>query len=319
VIPPLPLSQAFLEQYRIRAKRYFRPSLVGGHTIRRKGQSLEFRDFAPYLPGDDIRYIDWRASARYYSLNPMDMGWLVRRFTAEENQTLTISVDNRETMRLPDVMPKLHVAIWLAEALARVALQSDDRVFLHHLFGRNHVLMLEGKAAMRRAASILERFREVPDAREQANLAALEQARCLPPTAVWIIITDFYFEQGPAIRPLLHQIMRVQEGLRWVIMVDLNSWPYEKAQLGYGGRQIEGPGQFLPPETARYEIDERALSQVEEKIEGHKNAFHSEVQRGGYTVSSHWNWPAVSTDPLDFFRNSFSADRVLERLFMKEV
>ena len=38
---------------------------IGGRfPINRKGSSIEFADYAPYYPGDDIRAIDWNLYAR---------------------------------------------------------------------------------------------------------------------------------------------------------------------------------------------------------------------------------------------------------------
>ena len=59
-----PLSASFLQRYRLRARKRTRAAQVGAHLVRRKGASLEFRDHALYAPGDDIRHVDWRTSAR---------------------------------------------------------------------------------------------------------------------------------------------------------------------------------------------------------------------------------------------------------------
>ncbi len=47
----------------------FRPGqakalMVGGHQSRLRGRGMDFEEFRSYQPGDDIRSIDWRASAR---------------------------------------------------------------------------------------------------------------------------------------------------------------------------------------------------------------------------------------------------------------
>src|SRR6267142_6478022 len=126
-----PLSTAFLEQFRLRARQRTRAGQVGAHLRRRQGQSLEFRDFTPYTPGDDVRYIDWRVSLRVGQRGDL----LVRRFGAEEQLTLAVSVDNRPRMHLPEHAPKIVMAGWLARALGEVALRRGDRVVLHRLFG----------------------------------------------------------------------------------------------------------------------------------------------------------------------------------------
>ena len=42
-------------------------SMQGGRKSTRKGNSAEFSDFREYMPGDDIRSIDWNAYARLRS------------------------------------------------------------------------------------------------------------------------------------------------------------------------------------------------------------------------------------------------------------
>ena len=38
--------------------------MKGERRSRRKGQSVEFADFRNYVPGDDLRFIDWNTYAR---------------------------------------------------------------------------------------------------------------------------------------------------------------------------------------------------------------------------------------------------------------
>lgn len=319
----LPLSSALLERYRIKSRQQHRPSLMGGHLMRRKGQSLEFREYVPYMPGDDIRHVDWRASAR--SGTGEDL--LVRRFVAEEHLTLVISIDTRDTMALPERCSKIQLAMWLAEAIAWVTLRSDDRVVLHRLFGqdRNSLVELRGSGGLGRIRSTLRRFSpsyqnaENPvDPVNTANLSILRPY--LPPTAVWVILTDFYFEQAHA-QNLARQIASAQDGLRWVILVDLDSWPYEKAILGEGARRIDGPG--LNIEQREFEITAENLKQVEHEIDAHKRDFLDRIPRTGYDLNL-WKWPKeVDTTLSDerfqrFFKDRFLADSILQRLFMKE-
>ena len=121
---PIPSSQ--LDRYRLRLRQRDRGTVAGAHLIRQRGQSLEFREFRPYLPGDDIRHVDWRASARHQRRNEL----VVRTFEHEVQTRVVISIDTRATMRLPDVAPKLQLARWFAEAMAYIAGRYADSVAL---------------------------------------------------------------------------------------------------------------------------------------------------------------------------------------------
>lgn len=280
--------------------------------MRRQGQSLEFRELAPYTLGDDIRHVDWLASARYG--RPDDL--LVRRFVAEEQLTVLISVDTRDTMELPQAMPKQQIALWLAEVVAWIALRSDDRVILHRLFGGrgSSIVELRGSENLRTIRFVLRRFEIDPQPAPSANLKELRPY--LSPATVWLILTDFYFELDEQAVRLARQIAAAQDGWRWVILVDLNSWPHEKASLGEGVRRIEGPG-LLSPESP-YDITLENLQYIEEKIETHKLRFQKLIRGAGCDLVR-WFWPAQEQpEPAQFFRNTFLTDKVLQRLFMRE-
>lgn len=310
-LPPLPLKQGLLERYRLASRRKLRPDLLGGHLVRRKGQSLEFREYEHYMPGDDIRHVDWRASARYGM--PEDL--LVRSFVAEEQFTLVLSVDTRETMYLPDDLPKLHTAAWLAEAIGSVALKEGDRVILHRLFGKGSggATSLRGANNRARLRTLLNDMCTSP-ADEHTNLKVLQ--KWMPPTAVWVILTDLYFHTPEAAKTLANRIARAHDGMRWVILVDLDSWPAERYRLGVGARRLEGPG--LDIQEPVYEIDEQALQAVEQRIRDHKRHFMEQAHASRCDLDV-WHWPATEEiDTESFFKRRFLGDPILQRLFMRD-
>lgn len=286
-----------------------RPGMVGGHLMRRKGQSLEFREYREYRPGDDIRWVDWRASMRHGRGGDL----LVREFAAEEQFTLAVSVDTRPGMFLPEAMPKAETALWLAEALARLALANDDKVLLHRLFGKGGgFTSLAGSSAAHRLPQL---FRQVHEPVQDHDIHLAPLIAGLPPAAVWIVISDFYFQQDKDMRAFIQQALRFREGMRWLILVDLDSWPYESAALGMGSRRLPDPGALT--EDKLCEIGAQQLEQVARRIHDHKLRFRKQLQGDGIDWI-HWSWP-LQADPIHFFKSSFADDPVLKRLFMKGV
>ncbi|HSR67314.1 MAG TPA: DUF58 domain-containing protein [Acidobacteriota bacterium] len=310
-----PLTAALLERYRLRARKLLRPGMVGAHQTRRKGQSLEFREFQRYARGDDIRHVDWRASARFGGKHDL----LVRSFAAEEQLTLVVSLDTRPSMLLPEALPKLQAALWTAQALGTIALRSSDRVVLHRLFGpaAGSAAELAGTASVTALAPALKRLARPLSGQDEelpANLSLL--GRLLPPAGVWVILTDLYFDSEATARQLGHKIAAAQDGLRWVILIDLDSWPHEKALLGRGARRIEGLRRRQ--DDPRVELDESTLRQVEERIRSGKQRLRNHLRRSGLDWL-HWAYPAQERfDAESFFRACFLDDPVLERLFMRE-
>jgi uncharacterized protein (DUF58 family) len=86
----------------------------------RRGQSVEFADFRPYVSGDDFRRIDWNAYARLER-------FFIKLFVEEEDLTLHFIIDASASMRWgqPD---KLHSAVQSAGALGYIALTGLDRI-----------------------------------------------------------------------------------------------------------------------------------------------------------------------------------------------
>ena len=70
----------------LRARRLTDAMLMGEHRSRRVGQAVEFADYQEYLPGMDLRHLDWRVLARSDRL-------VVRRFETETQLPCTLVLD----------------------------------------------------------------------------------------------------------------------------------------------------------------------------------------------------------------------------------
>ena len=257
---PLPSSQ--LDRYRLRLRQRDRGTVAGAHLIRQRGQSLEFREFRPYLPGDDIRHVDWRASARHHRRDEL----VVRTFEHEVQTRVVISIDTRATMRLPEVASKLQLALWFAEAMAYIAGRSGDSVALHALES-GQVIELGSSADRWRIRRALQRV-SAPKRRRHSNRRLPAEARpdvtrakvdwtalerALPPGSVWLVLTDLYFADEAEVMSLAARVRNAQQGSRWVVVVDFDSWACETHRVGHGLHRLEGPGVSAP--ELRVQVD----------------------------------------------------------------
>jgi uncharacterized protein (DUF58 family) len=96
-------------------------SLLGQSRSRRRGQSQDIVGSRSYVPGDDVRRIDWSASARLTSITDEER-FVVREFYAEESPIVVLAVDRSPTMRLfPPDLPWLHKPTAVAQSLAAIA------------------------------------------------------------------------------------------------------------------------------------------------------------------------------------------------------
>lgn len=109
-----------LERLAILSRRVLAGQLQGERRSPKRGQSVEFADFRPYSPGDDIRRIDWNAYARLER-------FFIKLFVEEEDLTLHLLMDTSRSMEWGQPS-KLWYAVRTAGALGYIALAGLDRV-----------------------------------------------------------------------------------------------------------------------------------------------------------------------------------------------
>ena len=100
--------------------------LSGLHRSPRKGFSVEFADFRPYQPGDDLRFVDWKIAAR-------SDRWVVKQYEEETNLRATLILDVSRSMEWRSdeaLLTKRAYAEQLVAALALLLLRQRDAVGL---------------------------------------------------------------------------------------------------------------------------------------------------------------------------------------------
>jgi uncharacterized protein (DUF58 family) len=131
-----PASLAALGHVEIVARWIVDGFMAGLHRSPRKGFSVEFADYRPYQPGDDLRYVDWKIAAR-------SDRWVVRQYEEETNLRATIVLDVSKSMAWsgaqlrplgntvqPASLTKLGYAEILTASLALLLLRQRDAVGL---------------------------------------------------------------------------------------------------------------------------------------------------------------------------------------------
>jgi uncharacterized protein (DUF58 family) len=96
----------------------------GSRVVRKLGQSLEFEQIKEYVTGDDIRTINWKATARKGNL-------MVNHYVDARSQQIYCLIDKGRNMKMPfDGMTLLDYAINAALIFLNIALQKQDRAGL---------------------------------------------------------------------------------------------------------------------------------------------------------------------------------------------
>ncbi|MBH8571090.1 DUF58 domain-containing protein [Microvirga sp. STS02] len=173
--------------------------LNGAHASRRHGAGMEFSQYRPYQPGDDLRRLDWRLAARsdrYY----------LRESEIDTSQTVHLLLDASASMTHCDDngLTKLDYARLLLSALAYIATQQGDAVGLSILSpaGLRHLAPRADARQLPRLYHALETAEAAGRFPSVGTLAPLTARR---QRALTVCVSDLY-EEGTEINALLTRL-----------------------------------------------------------------------------------------------------------------
>jgi uncharacterized protein (DUF58 family) len=179
-----------LERLTLLSRATITGRIRGERRSRRRGASTEFADHRDYVPGDDIRYLDWNIYGRLDRL-------FIKLFEEEEELTVCLLVDCSQSMAhgLPE---KFRYARQVAAALGVIALGTDDRVgvFPFDRELRAALPPLRGRRNALRLISWLGALEAGSGTGLAASLSAF--AAAAPPRGVVILISDLLDPAGYA-------------------------------------------------------------------------------------------------------------------------
>lgn len=206
---------------RVRAKLFIASTLKsvhpldGGYASLVRGRSLDFEDLRPYDTGDEMRDIDWRATAR--AGEPM-----VRRSYAERRHTILFVVDSGVGMRAlaRDERSKKELAILAVGALATLAVRHGDDVALMYAEGGR-----VRRLAPRRSEGGVELLLRSLDAAIDATTDAAPRdalMRAVVQTIARRMIVVFVTDEEPITPTTESELrrLRVQHDLLWLTLRD---------------------------------------------------------------------------------------------------
>jgi uncharacterized protein (DUF58 family) len=160
-----------------------------------RGEGAEFESLRVYVPGDDPRHVDWRASARHDKL-------IVRNYRTERRHTIMIAIDSGRLMssRVEGVS-KFDHAIDCAIALARASKEYGDRVGLL-VFDRELRVFSAPKPGASGIAGIVQATLNISSSPHEPSYRVLTEtlAQRQKKRALIVVLTDFV--EGGAAREL---------------------------------------------------------------------------------------------------------------------
>ncbi len=176
---------------RLPAKRAARSALAGAHESKFRGRGVDYLESRQYLPGDDIRNMDWRVTARTGKPH-------TKVFQEERERPVILVVDRNPSMffatrgQLKTVM-----AAKIATALAWTAARRGDRSgAVIYGGGIHHELRPRGgRRGVLRMIQQLERWcnpNPVPQQRDPLAASLQRLRNVVRPGSLVVILSDFY-------------------------------------------------------------------------------------------------------------------------------
>ncbi len=173
---------------RIRARRDVTSSLAGSYASAFRGRGLIFEELRDYVPGDDLRWIEWNATARQG--RP-----IVKTMREERDLMIALLVDVSSSLEFGfGEETKAQAARRVASAIATAAIRNHDRVALATFSDDVHETVMPGNgtAQLERVFQALARKH---DSKHTAAENALRWAyQKLPHHSIVLLVSDFLFE-----------------------------------------------------------------------------------------------------------------------------
>lgn len=183
-----PKFVARLDTLDVVSRKILQGRLHGERRSKRRGQSVEFADHRPYVPGDDLRFVDWNVYGRLEQL-------FLKLFLEDQDLTVQLVVDASGSMTTGEPAKSRFVQ-QLAAALGYVSLAGNNRLTLSffadglvtqmpHMRGRNYV----GRMADLLLTTPFEGASDFEKACRQIAAGRIG-------TGIVIVLSDFLFKAG---------------------------------------------------------------------------------------------------------------------------
>ncbi len=262
-----------------RAKSHFgtdtRRLLEGGRYALLHTRSLELDDLRPYVPGDDVRDIDWKASARSGSV-------LIKRFVSEKHHKILLVADSGRNMLALSAggEVKREVATNAMGAIGLVAMGRSDEIGLVYGDSRGSAT-IRGRRGETHIESMLDRFYN-HSSRDNATSDIVAQldfvSRAHRHRLLLVVVSD-----EPDVTPALDEVLKRLGGrheLLWLMVVDMPAVGPGDGSDGFDafdvatGRFVLGGAALGPRVVAAYRAaEERRVAQLDDFLTAHRVRF----------------------------------------------
>lgn len=198
---------ASVERLKILARRVAPSGSPAEKRSRQQGAGMEFRDYRPYSPGDDIKSIDWNVYRRLGKV-------FLRLFEEQRDLPVYIAPDISRSMFLGDE-PRGHAGLRAAFAFAAIALREADSVGVFPFAESLDTALRPGTGSGRlmRVAQALTKIEPGGETDFLTSMRRLQAIKMRP--GLLVVISDFFDPKGidavvEALKLVKHRLLFVQ-------------------------------------------------------------------------------------------------------------
>jgi uncharacterized protein (DUF58 family) len=191
-----PETIARITRLDMRARHVVEGFISGMHKSPFFGHSVEFIQHREYVPGDDIRHLDWKVwskTDRYF----------VKQFEEETNLRCTLVVDVSESMHYGrGALNKYNYACTAAACLAYLLLRQQDSVGL--ITFDSDVRQIVPSRSQNTHIDALVKAMDVSRPREKTNIEGILRrvTESIPNRGMIVLVTDLLVDRPPLLRGL---------------------------------------------------------------------------------------------------------------------
>ena len=272
--------------------RMIRARQGGQYISRMRGRGMEFDESRPYQPGDDVRNIDWRVTARTGKTHS-------KVFREERERPVLISMDGRRSMFFATRGRfKWVQGARLAALLAWTATQAGDRVGgeIYREDGFEEFRPRRGRKSVLRLLKALVTH-TAADAAAPASMEKVfrRMRRTAHPGSLVVFISDFRgFDE--ASEKQLARIARHND----VLLLHVHDWL--ESRLPADGRYRLGDGeQIIELDTRRADLQQRYQGKYEQRM--------AYLRRLCRQLHMTWLECATDQDPAEVLREIFGRQK----------
>ena len=211
--------------------------ISGLHRSPYHGFSVEFADRREYVPGDDIKHVDWRVYAksdRYY----------IKQYEEETNLRCTILLDVSESMRYGSgPVTKQDYACYIAASLTYLLLQQQDSVGLA-TFDNQVRKFIPPKSSPAHLRLLLHEMNQVkPERKTNMDLIFHDVAERVSRRGMIVIISDLFDDVEKILMGLRHFRHKKHEVVVFHVLDEYElTFPFDDTTLFEG---LEETGQVV--------------------------------------------------------------------------